>query len=402
MKKLLLIAALASLSAPAFASKARMAALSNADHLVDPQTAFDNPSHLTLMGDYVTFEAGATTPGYSGVTVGTTTWEQYRNGVDNPPGAEGGFVRSAGDAKYGAYLGRRSPFTDAARGAFGFLRQENPIELQYAMKGAINWGAALNYSSSDKKSTTQKQQAYGVRVGANADKWDAFLLVGLGSTAEGTTATQVLGNGDANSNGIIDAADLTSIAADTTAKYTGTTGLKAGGAYKMDNIRLYAKYYMDGFKYEGASATFNGLKVEQNQADLGVIDHNKIDGGQWFYGAALQMFNSKKSFSTFDVKTTAMYLPFLVGMEYDATSWLTLRGSATQNVLLGNYKQDDGTGATGPYSDETDTIQNNTKVAAGLGLKFGKWAVDGSWAAQTTGNVNTTNFMTNLGMTYMF
>jgi hypothetical protein len=399
MKKLLLIAALAALSNPAFASKARMTALSNADHLVDPQTAFDNPSHLALMGDYVTFEAGATTPGYSGVTVGTTTWEQYRNGVDNPPGAEGGFVRSAGDAKYGAYLGRRSPFTDAARGAFGFLRQDNPIELQYAMKGALNWGAALNYSSADKKSTSQKESAYGVRFGATTDTWEAFGIVGLGSTAEGASATAVLGNGDANSNGIIDNADFTSVAADTTAKYTGTTGFKVGGAYKMENIRVYAKYYQDGFKYEGANATFNGLKVDQSQADIGVVDHNKIDGGQWFYGVAVQMFNSKKAFTALDVKTTATYLPFLVGMEYDATSWLTLRGSATQNVLLGSYKQDDG---AGPYSDETDTIQNNTKVAAGLGLKFGKWAVDGSWAAQTTGAVNTTSFMTNLGMTYMF
>ncbi len=400
MKKLLLIAALASLSAPAFASKARVTALGNADHLVDPQSAFDNPSHLTLMGDYVTFEAGATTPAATGVVPGTTTWAEYYNGIATPPGAEGGFVRSHGDAKYGAYLGRRSPFTDVARNSFGFLRQENPIELQYAMKGAINWGAALNYSSSDQKSLGQKQSAYGIRLGATADQWEGFAVIGLASTADGAAATRVLNSGDANGNGIIDAAtDTTAIAADSSAKYKGTIGFKVGGAYKMENIRLYAKYYMDGFKYEGASAVFNDLKVEQNQADIGVVDHNKIDGGQWFYGVALQLFNAKKSNSNIDTKVTATYLPFLVGLEYDATSWLTLRGSATQNVLLGSYKQDDG--AAG-FSDETDTIRNNTKVAAGLGLKFGKWAVDGSWAAQTTGTVNTTNLMTNLGMTYMF
>ncbi len=400
MKKLLLIAALASLSAPAFASKARVTALGNADHLVDTQTVFDNPAHLTLMSDYVTFEAGTS---YSSSTLvpGTTTWAEYENGLSDSPSAEGGFVRSMGDAKYGAYLGRRSPFTDASRRAFGFLRQENPIELQYAMKGAINWGAALNYSSADKKTTQQKESAYGVRFGATTDMWEAFAVVGLGSTADGTTGGRIVNSVDANSNGVVDLADTTAIAADTGATYKGTTGFKVGGAYKMENIRVYGKYYMDGFKFESTTnGAFNDSKVEQNQLDIGVLDHNKIDGGQWFYGAAVQMFNAKTSITGGDIKTTATYLPFIVGVEYDATSWATLRASATQNVLLGTRKVDDG--AISPMTDEANTINNNTKVAAGLGLRFGKWVADGSWAAQTTGQVNTTNFMTNLGMTYMF
>lgn len=399
MKKLLLIAALAALSNPAFASKARVTALGNADHLVDPQTAFDNPAHLTLMGDYVTFEAGPGTATSPTVVPGTTTWSSVA--ATNNPNAEGGFVRSNGDAKYGAYLGRKSPFTDLMRKSFGFLQQENPIELQYAMKGAINWGAALNYSSSDIKSATtpQKQQAFGVRAGATADNWSASALVGLGSTATGAIAANLL-TGDADGDDIIDGGEITSLTADADAKYKGTTGFKVKGAYKMDNLHLYAIHYMDGFKYESTvNATLNDLKVEASQTDLGVVDHNKIDGGQWFYGVAVQMYSLKQSNANMDKKTTATYLPFMVGMEYDAASWLTLRASATQNVLLGSTKTDDGAGA---FVDETDTIKNNTKVAAGLGLKFGKWVADGSWAAQTTGNLNTTNFVTNLGMTYMF
>jgi len=410
MKKLLLIAALASLSAPAFASKARVTALGNADHLVDPQTAFDNPAHLTLMGDYVTYEAGTS---YSSSTLnpGTTTWAEYENGLADTPNAEGGFVRSAGDAKYGAYLGRRSPLTDASRRALGFLRQENPIELQYAMKGPINWGAALNYSSSDTKTTQQKQTAYGIRLGATTDTWEAFGVIGLLSTADGISGSNhaLVGSNDTNGNGIIDAAELTTIANDSTATYKGTTGFKIGGAYKMENIRIYGKYYMDGFKMTSTEATnvakgFGDAKMEQNQLDIGVVDHNKIDGGQWFYGAAFQMFNSKTSLASGlvngDIKTTATYLPFLVGIEYDAASWVTLRASATQNVLLGSRKVDDG--SLTAMNDEANTITNNTKVAAGLGLRLGKWTADGSWAAQTTGQVNTTNFITNLGMTYMF
>jgi hypothetical protein len=404
MKKLLLIAALASLSTPAFATKARLNALGNADHLVDTQTVFDNPSHMALMGDYVTFEAGATSPA-STVVPGTTTWAEYENGITANPGAEGGFTRSMGDAKYGFYMGRRSAFTDSVRRGFGFLQQENPIELQYAQKGAMNWGAALNYSSSDKKTTQQKQQAMGLRFGASTEQWDAFAVVGLGSTADGNTTSAVVGSNDADADGIIDAAELTVITADATSKYKGTTGFKVGAAYNMDNLRLFGKFYMDGMKYESSNATntaagLNDVKVEASQFDLGVIDHNKIDGGQWFYGVSLQNYTSKTALTAAEVKTTAMYMPFLAGFEYDAASWLTVRASATQNVLLGSRKVDDG--AISTMNDEANTIRNNTKVAAGLGLKFGKWVADGSWAASTTGNINTTNFMTNLGMTYMF
>lgn len=405
MKNFLLLAAVAVLANPAFASKARMTALGNADHLVDPQTAFDNVAHLTQMGDYVTFEGGPTNNSGT-VTPGTTTYQAYEAGIDPNPQAEGGFVKSHGDTKYGLYFGRKSPFTDAARRAFGFLRQENTIELQYAQKGDMNWGVGFNYSSSDVKSAAyaKKQQAMGVRLGAMQGNWEAYALIGLGSTASGNISGAIVNSTDANGNGVIDAADVITIGQDADSKYTGTTGLKVGGAYKMDTLRIYGKYYMDGFKYESTTAyntnaavKFGDTKIEQNQIDLGVIDAVKMDSGHWFYGAAVQMYNSKMDRTGTETKTTATYLPFIAGIEHEATNWLVLRSAVTQNVLLGTTK----TETTGTASD-ANTITNNTKLAAGLGLKFNKWAVDGSWAASTTGNINTASLMTNVGMTYNF
>lgn len=395
MKKLLMIAALASLSSPAFASKARVNALGNADHLVDAQTAFDNPSHLTLLPDYVTFEAGATNA--------PTTVANWGDVVANAaaPTAEGGFTQSSGDAKWGFYMGRKSPFTQYMRKNFGFLGQENPIELQYAMKGPMAWGVAFNYSSADQKSTSQKQSAMGLRLGATTDLWEAFAVIGLGSTADGTAATTAY-LADYNGDGLT-AGETFAVAADTGAKYKGTTGFKVGGAYKMDSIRVYGKYYMDGFQMDttaGGNAALNGSKQEQSQLDVGVLDITKLDAGSWFYGVAYQMYTAKTSLTSGESKTTASYMPFIAGLEYDAASWMTLRGSVSQNVLLGSIKNDDGAGVN--YNDETDTIKNNTKVAAGIGLKFNKWAIDGSWAAATTGTVNTTALMTNLGLTYSF
>lgn len=402
MKKLLMIAALASLSSPAFASKARMTALGNADFLVDAQTAFDNPAHLTLLPDYITLEGGPTTASTP------TTWAEVASGT---PSAEGGFTQSSGDTKWGVYLGRKSSFTQGNRINMGFLGQENTVELQYAMKGPMAWGVALNYSNSDKKSTSQKQNSAGVRFGAVTDTWEGFAIVGLGAKATGATATTSTLLGDYDDDGVIDANEITALTADTTAEMKSTTGFKVGGAYKMENIRIYGKYYADGFDYSSTNAAaanvaLNGIKVEQSQGDIGVIEVNKLDAGNWFYGAGYQMYTFKESKTAFEQKTTASYLPFLAGIEYGMTSWLELRGSITQNVLLGSVKNDDGTGTgiagKGTFVDETDTVKNNTKVAAGFGMKFNKWIVDGSWAASTTGNMNTTSFLTNVGLTYNF
>ncbi len=395
MKNFILLAAVAVLANPAFASKARMTALGEADHLVDAQSAFTNPAHLNELGEYATFEMGATTPG-SAVNVGTTRWEEVENGLQANPGAEGGFLRTMGDAKMGFYLGRRSSFTDTYRRTFGFLRQDNPFEIQYAKKGDLSWGASFNYSSSDKKSTQQKQSAMGARFGAMANDWEAYLVLGLGSTATGLTATNAI-LADNNSNGVVDAGDVSAITADTNAKYTGTTGLKLGGAYKMGSMRIHGNYAMDGFKMDSsANATYDGMKVEANQLTIGATEVSKMDGGHWFYGASYAMSNQKVTLASGESKVTASYLPFIAGIEQDAASWMVLRASVMQNVLLGSYKSESG--GTG----EANTINNNTKVAAGVGLKFGKAAVDGSLAMKTTGDVKTDALMTNLGMTYNF
>ncbi len=387
MKKLLLIAAIASLASPAFASKARVNALGNAEFLIDPQTTFNNPSYMAWMADYVTFETGPTNPTYSpGLfpniqpTVPTTS-----------VGSEGGFVRSAGDAKYMAYLGRKSDLTAVSRQVTGFLGQENPIDLMYAMKGPLNWGVGVSLSNSDKKSATatvpaQKQNAYGVRLGVSNDIWEGYAVIGLGSSATGTSGLAAFG-----------------VIQDPDAKYTGTTGFKLGAAYKVENLYNYIKYYQDGYKIDSPlNPGFSGFNSTQSQFDIGVVDHNKIEAGQWFYGVAFQMYQSKvegTQSAIINVKNTAQYVPFLLGVEYDAISWATVRASVTQNVLIGSTKADDD---TGPRPDAQDTVSNNTVVAGGLGLHFNKFVVDGTLAASRTGNANTTDLLSNVALTYNF
>jgi hypothetical protein len=90
-------------------------------------------------------------------------------------------------------------------------------------------------------------------------------------------------------------------------------------------------------------------------------------------------------------------------MEADATSWLTLRGSVSQDVVLNTTKNTAG-------RKSTDT--NSTNVNAGATLNFGNLKVDGvvgttgsSRAATTAseqGVLATDNLMTRVGVTYKF
>jgi len=87
-------------------------------------------------------------------------------------------------------------------------------------------------------------------------------------------------------------------------------------------------------------------------------------------------------------------------MEADATSWLVVRGSIAQNVLIGEVKQTTG---------KKDSIANTTAVNAGATLNFGKLKVDGMVGNTATDGTNTkagvlstSNLLTKVGVTYNF
>ena len=90
--------------------------------------------------------------------------------------------------------------------------------------------------------------------------------------------------------------------------------------------------------------------------------------------------------------------PLTLGFEADATSWLVLRGSVSQNVLI-NKTETKGV--------SKGTQANQTSVNAGATLNFGKLKVDGSIgnAAGTgnqTGVLKTDDLLTRVGVHYWF
>jgi len=378
MKKLLVVAvALASVNA--FATRARVNSLGNSPHLIDTNTVFTNPSDMfSVGGDYVNLESGNQNVSAAGTA-----------GAD----AEGMVVRSYGDAKAGLAIGHDSALglqiRSLAVGSFPTAvnyYQQNPVELSYGMKaGDLAWAGTLVYSNYQSKTgINEKENTLGARFGLRSNMWDAYLGLGLANTYQN----------------------------DTDGKFTGTLGLVLGGGMWMDTIYFSGKLQSAGYKVETAAGA-ETHKVTGNIIDVNVTDSRKKDGNEFFYGAGLHSYMSKDSDGV-ETKVNMLSLPIIVGLEHKANSWLTLRGSITQSVLLNSSKAE----FTGGTAWEVNPGVNNTTVAVGAGLNFDKITVDGTLKGLTTSANTATppaqsngaanqqldgnNLFAQVGLTYMF
>lgn len=364
MKQLLVIAvALTAINAQA--SRARVAALGNAPHLVDTALVYDQPAYIFSLGDYVMLESGNN----PGLTAGA------QNG-----NAEGMIVRSHGDAKWGLSLGHQSlnasawagGLRSAATTAALKVNQQNPIEFTYGAKsGEWNWAGTLVYSNYNDKQAgagvIEKESSAGVRFGIDNGKTNAALRLGLTNTVQDQAAN----------------------------KLTGTLGLGLDVRHQMDAWLWTFNYSNAGFKEENAAGTEIG-KVSTNSYAVGVNTAVKKDGNEFFYGASLRQTEMKNDTAT--TKQTTMGLPVWIGLEAEANSWLTFRGSISQTTMIHSSK----TELAGTTVAETAPGANTTTVALGTGMKFGKVTVDGTLSTATTQTVNTTNLMGMVGVGYWF
>jgi hypothetical protein len=372
MRKMTIIVAVALAATSAFASKARLKALSNAAHLSDTRDVFSEPDKAANMGEFVSLEASNNTAKKD--ATGAVNGDP--GGNDAATNAEGGFVRKWNDnMAMGAWLGNKDSLATAALKVAGAdtatgTTIQNPLNLYFASKaGDMAWGVGLNYSNYEHKGNKDKASSMGLNVGASTATWEASL--GLGLTGEAT-------DNDAT-------------------KYEQKSPMSLHGGYWMDTMFLYGDYTMGGGKSKNIVAGTTASDVDVNAVQLGIINSHKKDGADFFYGASYLMFTNKVKDGT---KTELTALPVVIGIEADANSWMVLRASITQYVLLGTWKSTPNGG-----SGTDITMTDNTTVASGLGLKLGKFTVDGSLAATTAagGKLGTdTSFLSEVGLTYMF
>lgn len=329
MKKHIAIAAgLAVLSTSAFATKSRMEALGEGDDrgslfIQDTRNVFRNASKVNDMTNYVVTEWGTS-------TAATTD-------VD----AEGGFFRSAGQFNYGVYLGSDIDAQNASKTTGTFLEQDNRINLFFGGDMGVKWGASVGYASSeDEQGIKRENDALALSVGIEKGPLEVYANVGLSDESKGSTT---------------DAAD----------KWEADTGINGGASYDWMNYTFFADYDKTGYEQ-----TVAGTKTESETKALTVgIGHTYEVSATSRLFSSLAYKNSKTESKGGTVsKSEDTALPLTIGFEADATSWLALRGSISQNVIIGENKNTAG---------KTKTEANSTDVAAGATLNFGKLKVDG-------------------------
>ena len=381
MKNLLTLAIILT-SATAFATRSRMMSLGNSPHLVDVNTSYGNPADLMSYKDSLTLETGKTNLAFPGDT-------------STNAGAEGLLIRSMSDAKMGLSLGhdnstvfaQRMMMVTNAGNNTGVLTQQNPFGLFYAAKaGDMAWGASLEYSNHDNKTTATpaKESSMGLNLGARTSMWNAAVNVVLSNTWENGTAATVKNEFKGNSSFAI-----------------------SGGYFLSNDLYLYGNVTSGGFKstITTASVAADGVNYEQMDYKLGVVSTVKQDANEFFYGVALASTSIKQkttAIATAAEKTTTMTLPLIIGLEADAASWLTLRGSVTQTVLINDSKTAPDAG--GPASPDFSPGTNNTTFAAGAGLKLNAVTLDGTILTNGSQNLNAGagNLFTQVGLTYNF
>ncbi len=365
MKKQIVLATIATLATgSAYATKARMDALGQANdrgsfYINDTRNVFRNAARINQTNNYVVTEWGR-------ATTGSTTADAV-----NDPNAEGGFFKNQGSFSYGVYLGseltnqnRKGSTTGYANGMGGgatgthgdggFQERSNDLDLFFGGDMGVEWGARLHYANA------KTEQA-----SPNPELKASTLELGLG---------MVMGDLNAYVNYVInDELENSTTGAGYKWENDGTMNLGVG--YNWMDYTFFADYNKVGGEFTGGT----GVAVDTTEMSVLTVGA----GYTKEISSTSRLFTDlsfvKTSAEDVDGANTAnkvevdrSELPLTVGFETDATSWLTLRGSISQNIFINSQKVKNGAAA-----ELSSTRNNTTSVNAGATLNFGKLMIDG-------------------------
>lgn len=393
MKKQILLATAAALvTTSVYATKARMQGLGqDADYgslyIKDTRNVFRNASTVNHMRNYVVTEWGTAASA---------------EGTESDPNAEGGFFREAGSFVYGVYLGSdRNTQNDKRTGTAGngYAEQlagstnitfgnanlqdsDNELDLFFGGDMGVEWGVRLNYASNKTNTGATNtveadQSAFGLGLGATMGDLQGWVNLQLSDESEnlsGTTGTSQ------------------------TSKWEADTGINVGVSYMWMDTTFYVDYDKRGAEYTTAGATSVTGTTEQSTWRLGAGHIKELSStSRLFMDGELRLVNAEdqdgQSGNTAQsVEVDRTLVPLTVGFEADATSWLTLRGSIKQNIIIGDQEvSTDSSTANNTVVTAESTISNSTDVEAGMTLDFGKLKVDGVIGTTGDGGASATS-----------
>jgi hypothetical protein len=371
-KQLVLGTTLAVLATPAFATKARLQALgeeiTGSQYINDNRNIFLNAAAANDYKDMVVFEWG--NDGAAGT----------KSDAIATPQAEGGVLYGQGNMVYGAWLGGESSQTREARQYLALnnriVHQDNQLDLFVAGDSGVKWGANLTYSQNkaDTSGTTFEDidsKTLTLRGGVMMGAIEGFANVALINTFEGD-----LGAGEDE-------------------EFKGKLGFELGGSYNMGHGKVFAFWRHAKWEQESDEA-INGAAGTASPAYTGEADgstdryilgygrETKLNDKATLFTKASYVKNDRmvETEDDGDAEFNDYAVPVVIGLEYDAESWLTLRGSITQN-LMGQADNDVDSGLTlhngvgQLFPQGKRTTANSTVVNTGATLKFGDFMIDG-------------------------
>lgn len=390
MKNLVIITLL--LSASAFASKARLEALGEdsygSQYIDDNRNMFLNAAQIHNHHDFVQFDFGS-----------TSAVDQ-----ESSPRATGSYFTKNNGAVWGVSLGQNSNTANRLRaggltttagagvgaGAIGAATakaiNQNVLDVFYGRdSGAMKWGTKISYTSSKDENASAgnydeaSQSAYLVGFGAIKGNWEFYANIGLGNE---TKIENIGGTGNDYD-------------------FKGQIGTQIGAIMNTNGGKAF-------FEYRGITVEEKDILDEKwsiTKMTLGYGREDKMNDifTAFYKGYFFQDDQKNVKFADgTDNKETR--ITAVVGMEAQANSWLTLRGSVSNN-LMGEEEDEDG---------DIATITDAVDVAFGATLSFGDVSIDGliandgdadgkgGEAGDDTGGIRTDSLMTRVSMTYNF
>lgn len=354
MKNLLTIAVVLA-SVNVFASRAAITALGNSAHLPDRYS----PEVIAADGEMFVLETGTTT---------TTTANALLN-----KNAEGQLVKSVGPGFLSLGLGHLDPNVLMIRNSIitavpTIVNQQNPLEVAYGLKmDGMNIGGGLIYSNYDDKFASVKESSMGLKFGMSTDLFYARAKVMLADK--------------------YDTAALS---------YKGKPTFDLTGGMNFGSTSIHANILSGGAKVTPVGGA-DTVDADRMMISVKAVDTIKSEGNDFFYGVGLTTTTTKEKVA--DKKSSTLNLPLIIGLEANALTWLKVRASVTQDVLLSDEKTE--TGAT--TNSEVVPGLNTTKFAAGAGIVYNKITVDGTLMTDATQQkLNANDLLGTVGLTYRF
>lgn len=362
----LLILAVSSLC---WGSRARLQALNNSYHLIDPAKVYTDILNIHYTPNVVLLETGTTTvTGATDHAEGLVTY-----GLDDDTRLAVGI----GHQPAAAVEGRT--FVNALAGTTYELAQ-NPVYAVYGWRSTDTlYALGLYNSGRNDKLTGEGEGTTGITGGIELGRFQVY--------GDYTLANDAMISGDR--------------------EFAGDGALSFTVNYLFETTIFYLT--AKGAEWRSYTGAVEDEYHRVQSFTLGLADSRRRGRNDTFWGMQVVSVNvdcRRRAGAGCDDSASSVLLPFWLGLEVQALENFVFRGSVVQTVLINQSKDRVGypagivTGATGAPS-EFSAGPNSTVVAMGAGLQFNRVTVDGTLSA-ASGTLDSTNLLSQVGVTYRF